>query len=186
MMACPVRTKWANKFRDRREAQKPYFSTDNEFYTCIGDYIQWTRDNPVLKPYFDPATETLVHEPRRRIPSILGFSAWTGISTNTLNIWSETKPDGTESKMSDLAKHMKSMFHAELADEALNGNVNANLAARIAGLADRQDIRQKIDAAVVEDDSRIDDMVEELDRGIEEGLGPKEGERPTAATEGIA
>ena len=183
MMTDRARTLWARKIDGRRKRAVSLFQSRSEFYQALAAYIDWTIRNPVIKPHFDPATGNTAEEHCQRPPTAQGFCTYLGIGAGTWSEWGRTAADGTESTLAECVRHAKEIFNSEVIDLSLHGVVNATITTRLAGLADKQEINQRIDGAGLYDDTRLSDMVENLDRGLEDGLGPKEGERPTAATE---
>ena len=110
--------------------------TPEEFESKAMDYIQWVKDNPVLKTITASFQGEITYEkvPHTRGMTQFGLAAHMGIGLRTLHDY-KNKPD-----FSHIYDEVMTIIKSWNADLALTGEINQALVARLDGHADQQDI----------------------------------------------
>ena len=112
------------------------FETPEDFERKAMDYIQWVKDNPVLKTITASFQGEITYEkvPHTRGMTQFGLAAHMGIGLRTLYDY-KNKPD-----FSHIYDEVMTIIKSWNADLALTGEINQALVARLDGHADQQDI----------------------------------------------
>ena len=110
--------------------------TPEEFESKAMDYIQWVKDNPVLKTITASFQGEITYEkvPHTRGMTQFGLAAHMGIGLRTLHDY-KNKPD-----FSHIYDEVMTIIKSWNADLALTGEINQALVARLDGHADKQDV----------------------------------------------
>ena len=110
--------------------------TPEEFERKAMDYIQWVKNNPVMKTVTAAFQGVISHEkvPHTRGMTQFGLAAHMGIGVSTL------KDYGKKDEFSAIYKKVDTIIKAWNADLALTGEINHALVARLDGPVDSQDI----------------------------------------------
>ena len=110
--------------------------TPEEFESKAMDYIQWVKDNPVMKTITASFQGEITYEkvPHTRGMTQFGLAAHMGIGVSTL------KDYGKKDGFSAIYKKVDTIIKSWNADLAMTGEINQALVARLDGHVDSQDI----------------------------------------------
>lgn len=122
------------------------FQNAEELWDCAYQYFKWCEKNPILKEKLSTfeGTATTAAEPQPRMPTWLGFIAYTGLTRRTVEEWSK---EGTNVYRSDLAPmimHIKDIINDTKLVNGYAGTVNAMLVARDLELGDKIHMNQEL------------------------------------------
>lgn len=111
------------------------FETPEEFERKAMDYIQWVKNNPVMKTVTAAFQGVISYEkvPHTRGMTQFGLAAHMGVGLRTLHDYKK-KPD-----FSHIYDQVMTIIKAWNADLALTGEINQALVARLDGHVDKQD-----------------------------------------------
>ena len=109
--------------------------TPEEFERLAMGYIQWVKDNPVMKTITAAFQGEISYRkvPHARPMTQYGLASHMGIGLLTL------KDYGAKPEFSAIYRHISSIMTAHNIDGASSGDMNGAIIARIEGLADKQD-----------------------------------------------
>ena len=119
------------------EVGKPRaIESPEQFEKLANEYIQWVKDNPVMKTITAAFQGVISYEkvPHDRPMTQYGLAAHMGIGLSTL------KDYGSRDEYSAMYKRICSIMTAHNVDGASSGDMNGNIISRIEGLADKQDM----------------------------------------------
>lgn len=107
-----------------------------EFERLALDYIEWVKNNPVLKTITTAFQGVISYDkvPHARGMTQYGLASHMGIGLSTL------KDYGQREEYSAIYSKIDAIMKSWNLDGAFSGDLNASLVARIDGHADRQDI----------------------------------------------
>ena len=131
-----------NQYWKERKKHGPnrIFNSEDEVLDKAQEYIEYCKNNPIFIEDFIKSGQQAgekVYLERPRIPTQKGFTVFLGIDESTLYNYLN------EDKNKDLFKCFKyvcEVFQSELSDNAITGQANPMIAARILGLKEKQDI----------------------------------------------
>lgn len=111
------------------------FETPEEFERKAMDYIQWVKNNPVMKTVTAAFQGVISYEkiPHTRGMTQFGLAAHMGVGLRTLHDYKK-KPE-----FSHIYDEVMTIIKSWNADLALTGEINQALVARLDGHADTQD-----------------------------------------------
>lgn len=132
------------------EVGKPRaIESPEEFEAMANEYIQWVKDNPVLKTVTAAFQGVISYEkiPHSRPMTQYGLAAHMGVGLSTL------KDYGNRDEYSAIFKRICAIMTSHNVDGATCGDMNGNIITRIEGLADKQeaDTTIKIDPTPLSD-----------------------------------
>ena len=112
------------------------FETPEEFERKAMDYIQWVKNNPIMKTVTAAFQGVISYEkvPHTRGMTQFGLAAHMGVGLRTLHDYKK-KPD-----FSHIYDEVMTIIKSWNADLALTGEINQALVARLDGHVDAQDI----------------------------------------------
>ena len=110
--------------------------TPEEFESKAMDYIQWVKDNPVLKTITAAFQGEITYEkvPHTRGMTQFGLAAHMGIGLRTLHDYKK------KSEFSHIYDEVMTIIKSWNADLAFTGEINQALVARLDGHVDSRDI----------------------------------------------
>ena len=138
------------------------FETLEDFERKAMDYIQWVKDNPVMKTVTTAFQGVISYEkvPHTRGMTQFGLAAHMGIGVSTL------KDYGKKDEFSAIYKKVDTIIKAWNADLALTGEINQALVARLDGHVDAQDITtngESINKPALDASKLTDEQLRSLD-----------------------
>ena len=123
------------------EVGKPRAINSPEDFERLGfEYIQWVKDNPVLKTITASFQGVISYEkvPHSRPMTQYGLAAHMGIGLRTL------KDYGQRDEFSPIFKRICAIMTAHNVDGATSGDMSGNIISRIEGLAEKQEVVSNI------------------------------------------
>ncbi len=107
-----------------------------EFEKAAYDYIQWVKDNPVMKTITAAFQGEISYKkvPHARPMTQNGLAAHLGVGLSTL------KDYGARPEYSATFRHICTLMTAHNIDGAASGDMNGNIISRVEGLAEKQDL----------------------------------------------
>ena len=107
-----------------------------QFEELALDYIEWVKDNPVLKTITASFQGSISYQkvPHSRPMTQYGLAAHMGIGLSTL------KDYGAKDEFSAIFKRICAIMTAHNVDGATSGDMSANIISRIEGLAEKQEV----------------------------------------------
>lgn len=119
------------------------------------EYIQWVRDNPVMKTITASFQGSISYEkvPHARPMTQYGLAAHMGIGLSTL------KDYGAKEDFSAIFKRLCAIMTAHNVDGASSGDMNGNIIARIEGLSEKQEVVSNVTV-----NNSLDDFYADIDK----------------------
>ena len=150
--------------------------TPEEFESKAMDYIQWVKDNPVMKTVTTAFQGEITYEkvPHTRGMTQFGLAAHMGIGLRTLHDY-KNKPD-----FSHIYDEVMTIIKSWNADLALTGEINQALVARLDGHVDSQDITtngESINKQSLDVSKLSDEQLRSLDTIIAQASESRAGEK---------
>ena len=141
------------------EVGKPRAINSPEDFERLGfEYIQWVKDNPVLKTITASFQGVISYEkvPHARPMTQYGLAAHMGIGLSTL------KDYGQREEYSAMYKRICAIMTAHNVDGATSGDMSANIVSRIEGLAEKQEVVSNVTM-----NNSLDDFYADIERETE-------------------
>lgn len=136
--------------------------TPEDFERKAMDYIQWVKNNPVMKTVTAAFQGVISYEkvPHTRGMTQFGLAAHMGIGLRTLHDYKK-KPD-----FSHIYDEVMTIIKSWNADLALTGEINQALVARLDGHIEKQDITtngESINKPAIDTSKLTDEQLRSLD-----------------------
>lgn len=124
---------------------RPNKYTPTEMWSEFQEYVKWCCEHPITmttRTTYSSGNSSEVDESKPRLVSIDGFMIWLGVS----DVWwydiEKSKRYGPEfSRVKTRIKKITEQYQKEM---AASGYFNANIIARLLGLADRQTVTEEV------------------------------------------
>jgi predicted ribonuclease toxin of YeeF-YezG toxin-antitoxin module len=120
-----------------------YIDGPDKLWELFVQFMQWIEENPyTVKDWVGKDGDQVLREKQRPL-TFIGFKKWLAINQVTSNLSDyETNKNGAYSEYSNIITRIKEICHGEIIEGAAAGMYNANIAARVTGLVEKQE--QKI------------------------------------------
>lgn len=138
------------------EFGRPKVIESPEQFEQLGlEYIQWVKDNPVMKTITASFQGSISYEkvPHARPMTQYGMAAHMGIGLSTL------KDYGGREEFSAIFKRLCAIMTAHNVDGASSGDMNGNIIARIEGLSEKQEVVSNVTV-----NNSLDDFYADIDK----------------------
>lgn len=127
----------------------------DDFLEMALDYIQWVKDNPVMKTITASFQGEISFRkvPHERPMTQYGLASHMGIGLSTL------KDYGQREDYSAIFKKVCAIMTSHNVDGASSGDMNGNIIARIEGLSEKQEVVSNVTV-----NNSLDDFYADLDK----------------------
>lgn len=117
-----------------------YIESPEKLWDLFVLFMKWIEENPyTVKDWVGKDGDEVYREKQRPL-TFIGFKKWLAINQITSNLSDyETNKNGAYDEYSNIITRIKEICHGEIIEGAAAGMYNANIAARVTGLVEKQE-----------------------------------------------
>ena len=128
-----------------------YIETPEKLWELFVDFMSWVEKNPFRIMDFVGKDGDMVHREKQRPITFVGFEKWLSLNEVVSDLSSYEKNEGNRyADYVPIITRIKKVCKGDIVEGAASGIFNANIAARVASLAEKSESEVIINRASVE------------------------------------